>query len=211
MKLSPKLREFSNFIERYTAENSFSPTHSEIAKGLGFKSMGTVHWYIKKLKEKGIIQDYDSNSKRALTLNTTTAHKFTKAEVSSVRAIPLFDSVSAGFPSPAEDYIKEYLDLNKHLIKNPASTFFVEARGDSMNKIGIFNKDLLIVDRSLEVANNSVVIAVVYGECLVKSLVKMKGELYLMPQNINYEPIKISEHMDFEIWGKVITAIHMFS
>ena len=81
---------------------------------------------------------------------------------------PLFiDAVSAGFPSPAEDYVEGKLDLNKYLIKHPAATFFVRVTGDSMIEAGIHTGDILIVDRSLEPADKKVVIAVVDGELII--------------------------------------------
>ncbi|MBE9466713.1 MAG: translesion error-prone DNA polymerase V autoproteolytic subunit [Bacteroidetes bacterium] len=123
--------------------------------------------------------------------------------------IPLFvDTISAGFPSPADDYIEEKLDLNKHLIKHPEATFYVKAKGNSMINIGIFEDDILIVDRSLDPANNSIVIGVVNGEFTVKRINKSDDKFYLIPENDNFPPIEITESMDFKIWGVVTNAIH---
>ncbi len=82
--------------------------------------------------------------------------------------------VSAGFPSPADNYVEEKLNLNKHLIKNKESTFFVRVSGDSMINVGIFNNDILIVDRSLTPVIHSIVIASIDGELVVKKLVRNK-------------------------------------
>ena len=123
--------------------------------------------------------------------------------------IPLFvDTISAGFPSPADDYIEEKLDLNKHLIKNPVSTFYVKVKGSSMINIGIFEGDILIVDRSLQPVNNSIVIGVINGEFTVKRINKSDDKFYLIPENDNFPPIEITENMDFKIWGVVTNAIH---
>lgn len=116
--------------------------------------------------------------------------------------------VSAGFPSPAEDYVEGSLDLNKHLIKHPAATFFVRVSGDSMINAGIYPNDILIVDRSLEAVNNKIVIAVLNGELTVKRLKLKDGEIFLYPENKNYSPIKIQENFDFEIWGVATNVIH---
>jgi len=122
---------------------------------------------------------------------------------------PLFlAQVSAGFPSPADDYIEGKLDLNKHLIKHPAATFFVRVTGDSMIDAGIHSGDLLIVDRSLEPTDNHVVVAVVNGELTVKRIRKKEDQLLLVPENKNYSPLRINEEMDFEIWGVVTSVIH---
>ena len=100
------------------------------------------------------------------------------------------------------------LDLNQHLIKHPSATFYVYARGDSMVLTGISDGDMLIVDRSLEATNDSIVVAIINGEFTVKSISKVNEHLYLMPHNTSYNPIKITEEMDFEIWGVVTHSIH---
>ena len=116
--------------------------------------------------------------------------------------------VAAGFPSPAEDYIEGKLDLNRHLIKHPAATFFVRVSGDSMIDAGIHPGDILIVDRSLEPADKKVVIAVIDGELTVKRIRIKKGRIYLMPENEKYKPIEIEKEMNFDIWGVVTNVIH---
>jgi DNA polymerase V len=118
------------------------------------------------------------------------------------------ERVSAGFPSPADDYTEGRLDLNQHLVKHPAATFFVRASGDSMLGAGIHPGDILVVDRSLDPANNSVVIAAVNGDLTVKRLVKTENALLLAPDNERYRPIEIREGMDFEVWGVVTAVIH---
>lgn len=116
--------------------------------------------------------------------------------------------VRAGFPSPADDYIESYLDLNEHLIQHPAGTFFVRASGDSMTGAGIQNGDLLIIDRSLEATNGKIVIAALNGELTVKRLSQVNGRLQLLPENSNYPPIEISDAQDLVIWGVVTFVIH---
>jgi DNA polymerase V len=124
-------------------------------------------------------------------------------------ARPLFlATVSAGFPSPAEDYIEGRLDLNQHLIKHPAATFFVRVAGDSMTGAGIHPGDILVVDRSLEPRDASVVIAVLDGELTVKRISRRAGRLYLVPDNSLYQPLEILAEMEFEVWGVVTSVIH---
>lgn len=123
--------------------------------------------------------------------------------------LPLFlESVSAGFPSPADDYLERKLDLNEHLIKNPSSTFFVRVKGDSMINAGIHSGDMLIVDRALNAKHNSIVIAVIDGELTVKRLAYQKNKLFLLAENNNYQPIEITSEMAFEVWGVVTYVIH---
>ena len=122
---------------------------------------------------------------------------------------PLFLSgVSAGFPSPADDYLDRKLDLNEHLIKNPAATFFVRVAGNSMTGAGINDSDILVVDRSLEPSNNSIVIAVVNGELTVKRLVKSQTSCRLIAENPDYPSLEINEETPLEIWGVATYAIH---
>ena len=117
-------------------------------------------------------------------------------------------SVSAGFPSPADDYLEGTLDLNQYLIKHPAATFFVRVAGDSIIDAGIHDGDLLLVDRSLEAVDGRVVIAIINGELLVKRMRKVAEHLFLLPENQAYEPIEVREEMDFELWGVVAHVIH---
>lgn len=124
-------------------------------------------------------------------------------------ALPVFlERVPAGFPSPAGDYMEGKLDLNEHLVKHPAATFFVRVTGDSMIDKGIHSGDLLIVDRSLDPKDGNIVIAVLDSELTVKQLEKRKGKLRLLPANKNYEPLEVSEQQSFEIWGVVTNVIH---
>lgn len=124
---------------------------------------------------------------------------------------PLFScSVSAGFPSPADDYIDQRLDLNELLIANPAATFFVRTAGDSMTGAGINSDDILIVDRSLTAISGKIVIAVVDGELTVKRLVQTASSCTLMAENPDYPAIKINKDSDFQVWGVVTSVIHQF-
>ena len=130
-------------------------------------------------------------------------------EPTSHLALPLFlATVPAGFPSPADDYIDRKLDLNEHLVKHPAATFFVRVHGDSMTEAGITTGDILIVDRALEPQNGSIVIAAVNGELTVKRLKKTAGRLLLMPANPDFAPTEITPDTQFEIWGVVTYVIH---
>ena len=125
-----------------------------------------------------------------------------------LRLVLFTSKISAGFPSPAEDYIDKNLDLNEHLIKHPAATFFIRVEGHSMINAGIHNGDMLIVDRTLEPVDKKIVIAVINGEMTVKRIRMLKGKLYLMPENDSFKPIEVSEESDLQIWGVVTSVIH---
>lgn len=122
---------------------------------------------------------------------------------------PLLGShIPAGFPSPAQDYIEDKLDLNEYLIQHPSATFFVRVDGFSMINAGIFPDDILIVDRALEAYNNKVIIAVLNGELTVKRLIIKENIFYLEPDNPEYDSIEISTDDEFSVWGVVTYVIH---
>ena len=118
--------------------------------------------------------------------------------------------VAAGFPSPADDYIETAIDLNKELIRHPYATFFVRASGDSMSGVGIKPNTTLVVDRMVETKSGDIVIARIGDEMCVKELYidDADGKILLLPKNDNYQPIEITETMDFEICGKVIVSFN---
>ena len=119
-------------------------------------------------------------------------------------------SVSAGFPSPAEDYVEGRLDLNHYLIKHPVATFYVRVSGDSMQGAGIDPGSILVVDRAVEADDGDIVIARIGDELCVKRLRIHEGRIWLMPENDGYQPIEVIEGMDFEVWGRVMHAIRSY-
>ena len=118
--------------------------------------------------------------------------------------------VAAGFPSPAEQYVESPLDLNELLIHRPAATFFVRAAGDSMIGAGIHSGDILVVDRSLDARDGSIVIACVDNEFTVKFLRSDGENWFLQPANRNYRAITFSEGMELKLFGVVTAVIHQF-
>jgi DNA polymerase V len=115
----------------------------------------------------------------------------------------------AGFPSPATDYIEEDVDLNVHLIKNVPATFVIRVQGKSMTDVGIYDGDLLVVDRSLEPKNFSTVVANVHDELVVKNFIKSKNQNFLSSGSNNTEDkIIINEDSNVFIWGIVTYVIH---
>jgi DNA polymerase V len=128
-------------------------------------------------------------------------HKFYK--------IPMYlCAVAAGFPSPAESFVEGEFDLNELLIKHPAATFFVRASGSSMINAGIYDNDILVVDKSLAPASGKVVVVALNGELTVKRLLKQGKKLFLMAENEAYPPIEIQEGSELHIWGVVTNVIH---
>lgn len=136
---------------------------------------------------------------------------FYSAIVESELELPFVSSgISAGFPSPADDFIDTGIDLNKELIKNPYSTFYGRVRGDSMKDLGIHNGDLLVIDKSLEPQNGKIAVCYIDGEFTVKTIKIEDDCCWLVPANENYKPIKVTAENDFIVWGIVINVIKYF-
>ena len=118
--------------------------------------------------------------------------------------LPYYDTrVQAGFPSPAEDHLEQRLDLNTLVIENPSATFFVRVAGESMRGIGITDGDILVVDRSIESWENRIVVAVIDSEFTIKRFTTRNGTVVLEAENPDYPSIRITEEMDFSVWGVV--------
>ena len=134
--------------------------------------------------------------------------KFIKPSTKTKSELPLVEAtVSAGFPSPADDYSEARLDLNKELISNESATFYARVKGDSMTLAGISDGDLLIIDKSKTPVNGSIVVCLIDGEFTVKRLQKKENQFYLMPENDKYQPIRIKPENDVTIWGVVTYTI----
>jgi DNA polymerase V len=118
--------------------------------------------------------------------------------------------VSAGFPSPAQDYVEQTLDLNELCIKRPAATFFVRVEGDSMIEAGIFSNDILIVDRSVRPAHGDVVVAQVNNQFTVKEL-QLKPKLMLVPRNSAFSPIELAEESELKVFGVVTNVLRQMT
>ena len=122
---------------------------------------------------------------------------------------PLYShSIRAGFPSPADDYIAESLDLNEYLIAHKEATFFLRAKGHSMTGAGIHDGDLLVVDRSVAATHRSFIFAVVDGEFTVKRLYKRAGKIRLLAENPDFAPIEFNEGQELQVWGVVTSVVH---
>ena len=124
---------------------------------------------------------------------------FTQHDVSTANA--------TGFGAAADDYMERGIDLNEQLIRNKPATFFMRVSGNSMIDAGIYNGDIVIVDRSLKPQNGKIVIAVIDGEMLIRRYEKTLNSLRLIPETIKLSPIDVSEFMDFKIWGVVSCVI----
>lgn len=127
---------------------------------------------------------------------------------STALQLPLVqEGISAGFPSPANDFLDISIDLNKEFVRHPSTTFYGRVRGDSMINAGLSDGDLLIIDKSLEPSNGKIAVCFIDGEFTVKRVKLNEGQLWLVAENQKYTPIEVTEDNEFMIWGIVTTVI----
>ena len=158
-------------------------------------------------------QEVDTVSQRTAPTDTTEVCSnviaIYKASSFTTLTRPLYQTrVSAGFPSPADDYLEGHLDLNKHLIKHPVATYYVRAGGDSMIGEQIYDGDLLIIDRVEEPEDGSIVVARINAEFCIRLLRINGDQARLCAANPRYTDIETSPDLDWEIWGRVMYSIH---
>lgn len=131
-----------------------------------------------------------------------------KIDISSTLSLQYADEgIRAGFPSPAQDYMEQAIDLNKELIRHPASTFYGRVVGNSMSGEGIDEGDILVIDKSLELMDGDLAVCFINGEFTVKRVKLEKDFAWLVPSNPDYEPIKVTKDDEFTIWGIVTYTV----
>jgi DNA polymerase V len=128
------------------------------------------------------------------------SRQFTQQEVRTAGA--------TGFGAAADDYAERGIDLNEQLIRNKPATFFFRMKGDAMKEAGIFDNDVLVVDRSLKLVNGKIIVAILNGDLLVRRYHKNFSSAFLIPENERYKTINLAEFSDFALWGVVTYAIH---
>lgn len=129
-------------------------------------------------------------------------------DLSSHVALPYADQgIQAGFPSPAQDYISESIDLNRELIRHPAATFYGRVSGDSMIGDGIESGDILVIDRSIEPSDGDLAVCCLDGDFTLKRISLSDGVVRLIPSNESFDPILVTAESQFEVWGVVTYTI----
>jgi DNA polymerase V len=132
-----------------------------------------------------------------------TLHFFTPKRENRIGQWLAEEGISAGFPSPADDFKEMRISLDRELVKNKEATFYARVDGDSMIGAGLEDGDLLIIDKSLDPENGRIAICLIDGDFTVKRIKKEKNKLYLMPENKKYKPIELKEESELVIWGIV--------
>lgn len=133
----------------------------------------------------------------------TGSKRFTQQEIKTANA--------TGFGAAADDYMERGIDLNEELVRNKPATYFFRMKGDAMREAGIFDKDILVVDRSIRLVEGKIIVAVLNGELLVRRFHKNFSSAFLIPENNRYKPINLAEFSDFTVWGVVTFVIHDLS
>ena len=124
--------------------------------------------------------------------------------------LPLFTGISAGFPSPAADYLENAIDLNRELIRDPSSTFFGRVKGFSMKDEGIGENDILVIDKSIRPRDGLIAVCFIDGEFTLKKIRVGNDSVTLMPANDSFKPIVVTEENNFLVWGIVTYVIRKF-
>lgn len=141
-------------------------------------------------------------------MNKKSSIEIFRAEIDTELALPMADGgIKAGFPSPAQDFMDLAIDLNKELVRHPASTFYGRVKGDSMIDAGISEGDILVIDKSLDPKDGDMAVCYIDGEFTIKYIKIEKKVIWLVPANKEYQPIKVTEENDFLIWGIVTYSI----
>ena len=147
----------------------------------------------------------------ALQLHSTTSLEIYSALSEFSIEVPVISAgISAGFPSPAMDFIDLTIDMNKHLIKHPSATFYGRVKGVSMKDAGIHDGDLLVIDKSIRPSNDKIAVCYIDGDFTVKRIKIENDCIWLIPENETYKPIKVTSDNDFIIWGIVTHVIKAF-
>lgn len=124
--------------------------------------------------------------------------------------LPIYEGISAGFPSPASDFEEHIIDLNKYLIKRPSSTFLGRVKGNSMKDAGIHDGDIMVIDKSLPFVNNRIAVCFLEGEFTVKRIQIKNERCFLVAENVAYKPIEVTPENEFVVWGIVVHVIKSF-
>ena len=198
-----------DYIASYVEENGYPPSVREIGEAMGLKSPSTVHFHLKNMEEKGLINK-SAGKGRAVTLTGTSHPHSVPAEVQEesetpADRIPIVGNVAAGTPILAQECIEDYLTFDTH--GREGEYFALRVRGESMLYAGILPDDLVVVHQQREAYNGEIVVALIGEEATVKRLNRRNGEVWLMPENPDYQPI---DGREATILGKVSAVVRTY-
>ena len=198
-KLKPREQSVYDYICDSISQNGYAPSVRDIEKALGFKSTSTVHMYINRLEEFGLITKTDGKS-RAISL--------TQASLANANKIPVLGKVTAGMPILAVENFDGYIDFSAETKKYDANNLFaLKISGVSMIEAGIMDGDYVVVNRCDYAENGDIVVALIEDEATVKTFYKENGHFRLQPENSELEPIIVKEMI---VLGRVIASVRFY-
>lgn len=203
MKLTDKERALYEFISKKIKSEGFAPSVRDISAALGWKSTSTVHAYLERLEEKGLIRR-ESNKSRALKVENDTS-----GEVAAPKGkVPLLGQIAAGSPILAEENLEGYVDfVSPNIHADPTSLFALRVKGESMIEAGILDGDIIVIQKCEYAENGQIIAALVNNEATVKTFYKENGHFRLQPENSTMEPIIVNEVI---VLGKVIACLRYY-
>ena len=212
-KMTRKQQEIYDYIAEYIAQHSYPPSVREICDGVGLRSPSTVHFHLQNMEEKGFLAK--DGKARALTLAQAgdapaaaaaveRAPVYEEPEIPAGR-VPILGTVAAGTPILAQECIEDYLTFDTN--GRDGEYFALRVRGESMLNAGILPGDLVVVHQQREAHNGEIVVALIEDEATVKRLQRRNGEVWLLPENENYEPI---DGRYASILGKVSAVVRTY-
>ena len=202
-KLTAKQQQIYDYILAFTAEHGYPPSVREIGAAVGLKSPSTVHFHMKGLEEAGVIVKAEGKT-RAISLSGVPLGP-AEEEDPHANQVPILGNVAAGSPILAQECIEDYLTFDTGGLSG--EHFALKVRGESMLNAGILPGDLVVVHRQSEANNGEIVVALFEDEATVKTLRRRDGQVWLMPENDDYQPI---DGTQAQIIGKVVAVVRRY-
>ena len=203
-KLTKKQQEIYDYILSFTGEHGYPPSVREICAAVGLKSPSTVHFHMKGLEEAGVIVKAEGKT-RAISLPGVTHTPVAEETDPHANRVPVVGNVAAGSPILAQECIEDYLTFDTQGLSG--EHFALKVRGESMLNAGILPGDLVVVHRQQEVRNGEIVVALFEDEATVKTYQRRDGQVWLLPENPEYDPI---DGTRAEIIGKVVAVVRRY-
>ena len=204
VKLTRRQQEIYDFILSFTNEHGYPPSVREIGTAVGLKSPSTVHFHMKGLEEAGLIVKAEGKT-RAISLPGVPLGTVGEESDPHANQVPVVGNVAAGSPILAQEYIEDYLTFDTQGLSG--EHFALKVRGESMLGAGILPGDLVVVHRQREVRNGEIAVALFEDEATVKTYQRKDGQVWLLPENPEYQPI---DGTHAEIIGKVVAVIRRY-
>lgn len=203
-KLTRKQQEIYDFILAFTNEHGYPPSVREIGAAVGLKSPSTVHFHMKGLEEAGVIVKAEGKT-RAISLPGANLNQMPEEADPRANQVPIVGNVAAGSPILAQECIEDYLTFDTQGLSG--EHFALRVRGESMLGAGILPGDLVVVHRQPEARSGEIVVALFEDEATVKTYRLKDGQVWLLPENSEYQPI---DGARAEIIGKVVAVVRRY-